>query len=68
MVLLLESMFERCSVCVLRFLCGDGEVCRFGWCRCCGGCLDRWGDRWVTCHWCGFMNRRKMVRRLLSFG
>jgi hypothetical protein len=57
--------------CVLEgSICCVGDVCRFGWCRCCGGRLDFVNVfcGWVACRMCGFTNRRKKVRRLSSFG
>ena len=54
--------------CVIHFLCMESDVCRFRWCRCCGRRMFSWGDRWVTCSFCGFTNRRVKVKRLSSFG
>jgi len=61
---------SHCETCVLGSICGVGDVCRFGWCRCCGGRLDFVNVfcGWVACGKCGFTNRRKKSRKLISFG
>jgi hypothetical protein len=33
----------NCDVCVLGSSCDDVDICRFGWCRCCGGRLSFFG-------------------------
>jgi len=52
--------------CVLGSICFVGDVCRFGWCRCCGGRLDFVNvfRGWVACRKCGFTNARSRQKRL----
>jgi len=56
-------LLEHCVKCVLRdSVCVDRDVCRFGWCRCCGVKVYFVGDRWVLCPQCGFTNKRRKSR------
>ena len=55
--------------CVLSSICFVGDVCRFGWCRCCGGLLDFVNvfRGWVACPKCGFTNARSRRKGLSGF-
>lgn len=47
-----------CEECVLRFICLDGDVCRFRICRYCGSKMETYGSSeyhgYVVCLNCGF--------------
>jgi hypothetical protein len=63
-------LVNHCIDCVLQAtVCSDGDICRFGWCRCCGGRLD-FVDVFrglVACYKCGFTTRHKKSVKLGSF-
>jgi ribosomal protein L37E len=62
------DMPDYCVSCVIRGICGEGEICRFLWCRRCGYKLYFVNVLlgWVACSACGFMNRHRRFRKLVN--